>query len=126
MSPTRPNSSESARRSLLQKAALILLYALLYLFFSAHGIFCIWHDVFHILCPGCGLTRGCIFALRGDFLTAVHFHPMFWCVPILLLYFFRDGTLFQNKAANRLTLIGIFSGLIGVWIYRLCIGFTFT
>ena len=47
--------------------------------------------IFGIPCPGCGLTRASLAALRGDFGAALHFHPLvFWVAPV---YVFLIGGL---------------------------------
>jgi hypothetical protein len=33
-------------------------------------------EVFHLPCPGCGLTRATLAALHGDFHASFHFHPV--------------------------------------------------
>ena len=51
-------------------------------------------------CPGCGMTRAWLAALRLDILMAVRYHPMFWSVPVLLGYCCFDGRLFRGNWIN--------------------------
>ena len=47
--------------------------------------------IFGIPCPGCGLTRATLAALRGDWAAALRFHPLvFWVAPV---YVFLVGGL---------------------------------
>lgn len=42
-------------------------------------------------CPGCGMTRATLAALRLDLGAAVHYHPLFWFPPVALaVYLVRD------------------------------------
>lgn len=38
-----------------------------------------------IPCPSCGMIRSYTALLHGDFLAAVHYHPLFWMPPAALL-----------------------------------------
>ena len=60
-------------------------------------------------CPGCGLTRAVLAALRLDFAAALQCNFMFWAVPLLALFVLFGGRIFRKKAWNVLLL-----GLIGV------------
>lgn len=42
---------------------------------------CPWASLFHVPCPGCGLTRATLSLLRGDFSTALGLHPLVLLVP---------------------------------------------
>lgn len=53
-----------------------------------------------IPCPGCGLTRAWLAAIDLDFAAAFSFHPMFWSVPILVLFLFYEGELFRSRRLN--------------------------
>ena len=47
---------------------------------------CATAGIFGIPCPGCGLTRATLAALRGDFATAWHLHPLFALVAPVYIY----------------------------------------
>ena len=55
-----------------------------------------------IPCPGCGMTRACLAALRLDFGEAFRMHPL-WPLPLplILLQVFRPGPLFRNPRAEN-------------------------
>lgn len=73
----------------------------------------------HIPCPGCGMTRAFIHLLQLDFAGAFRLHPMFWSVPILGLFYFTDGHLFQQKWLNRAVLILIAAGFFINWMLQI-------
>lgn len=42
---------------------------------------CVFKTVTGLSCPGCGMTRAWLAALRLDLVAAVAYHPLFWIVP---------------------------------------------
>ena len=50
-------------------------------------------------------------------------HPMFWSMPVLVAYFFKDYRLFQNKWLNNGILILIGAGFMAQWIWKLFLHF---
>lgn len=80
---------------------------------------CILKDLLGIPCPGCGMTRALICAVRLNPIGAFTYHPMFWSVPLLALYFLYDGCLFLHKWLNHGTLTSIALGFILNWLIRL-------
>jgi hypothetical protein len=86
--------------------------------------------LFHIPCPGCGLTRATFAALQGDFGDAFHFHPLVFIVtPIYLGVlgslawgYVRGGpggivSKRWNQVVTGLALF-LFFALFGVWLAR--------
>lgn len=104
-------------KNLIVKTLLLILFAILVFIGSCFGIGCIWKQLFNVYCPGCGMTRACIAALKFDFKTAFSYHPMFFSVPVLVLYYYFDGNLFRNKLLNRLVFILIATGFVINWIF---------
>lgn len=93
---------------------LIVFYSILY----ACGITCIFKFFFGVSCPGCGMTRACISALRLDFSAAFSYHPLWVALlPVLalLLYFH----LCNKKTAYHILLTASAVALIAVYFYRL-------
>ena len=45
---------------------------------------------FGISCPGCGMTRALLAALRLDFATAFSYHPLFFLLPFFLLSYYLE------------------------------------
>ena len=80
---------------------------------------CLFVYLFHIQCPGCGITRAYLALFHLDVKQAFLFHPMFWSVPILYALYLFDGKLFPAKWANTLLTALIVAGFFAVWIFRL-------
>ena len=80
---------------------------------------CPWLSLFHIPCPGCGMTRAWVCALMLNFGGAFGMHPMFWSVPVLLVFYFFDGKIFKWKWLNTTVVSAIFAGFFISWIIRL-------
>lgn len=73
---------------------------------------CIPRALTGIPCPACGLTRSWLCVFRLDLSGAFLQYPMFWSVPVLVLYFLYDGQLFLSSKLNGwilgMTIVGIF------------------
>jgi len=80
---------------------------------------CLFKHFLNIECPGCGMTRAVLSALKFDFIAAFTYHPMFWSLPLIYLYLLFDGNLFGNKIVDRTILILISAGFILSWILKL-------
>ncbi len=54
-----------------------------------------------IPCPMCGLTRAYIYVLKGDFVKAFYFHPLWPIIPIAIVIFllYSIGVLKLSKKA---------------------------
>jgi hypothetical protein len=89
--------------------------------------------IFGIPCPGCGLTRATLAALRGDFSGALHFHPLVFVLTPLFAYLAaRAGYVYVRGGAvqtlgersfwlSRTTTLGsvaVVALVLGVWIAR--------
>lgn len=72
-----------------------------------------------IPCPGCGMSRAWLAALRLDFAEAFSLHPMFWCVPVVLLCAARGGKLTGRKKADSVLLTVLLALFILCYILRL-------
>lgn len=72
-----------------------------------------------IPCPTCGLTRAWLCVLRLDFRSAFLQYPMFWTIPVLILYLLFDGKLFQNPRANIWFPAILIAGILLVWLARI-------
>lgn len=97
-------------------AAVLLFAALLYL----SPISCPILSITGVHCPGCGMTRALLSALRLDFAAAFSYHFMFPSVPLLYFCFLRDGKLFKNKTANIIFYVIIILGFAINWIRGFC------
>ena len=77
-------TAELLRRALFCTGALFVAWLALYLL----DIGCIFRLMTGIPCPGCGMTRAWLAALRLDYAAAFAYHPLFWVVPIAFVLAF--------------------------------------
>lgn len=62
---------------------------------------CIWKTLFHVDCPGCGLTRAFMKLISLDFQAAYHLNPMIFIVfPSVIYFLLKD---FLNFRSSQLT-----------------------
>ena len=94
-------------------------YASLLAVFYLLKIPCLFRYFFRIPCPGCGMTRALLSLLRLDLKGAFCYHPMVWSLPLLGIYFLKNGGLFKDPRADRLLFAAIGTGFFLVWVIRL-------
>ena len=90
-------TAELLRHALSCTGALFVAWLVLYLL----DVGCIFRLMTGIPCPGCGMTRAWLAALRLDFAAAFAYHPLFWVVPICARVRARGGGIEQAKAWYR-------------------------
>ena len=78
-------------KEIKNKLLLTFLYGLILIIFWYFKIPCLFKHFFGIDCIGCGMSRAILSALSFNFKAAFTFHPMFWSIPILYIYFLFDG-----------------------------------
>ena len=84
---------------------------------------CIFHNITHLPCPSCGITRSVIYILEGNFSAGLFLNPLGFIaflgliiIPIWLLYdflskkyslalFYRNAEKFMQKKPVAITLI---------------------
>lgn len=92
---------------------------------------CIVRFVTGVSCPGCGLTRAWLCALRFDFDAALAYHPLFWLVPLVVLAaiaydcacrpsFAANPFARRIRAVLRVVLVMVLIVFVSVWFIRLC------
>lgn len=114
------NKREKMKISQLRLKLLVTLgYLALITVLSLLNVPCIFQYFFSIPCPGCGMTRAILSVLRFDFSSAFRFHPMFWSMPILYIYFLSDNGIFHKKLWDTLLLSVIGIGFLLNWIIKL-------
>lgn len=64
------------------------------------------------------MSRAYFSLLKFDIKLAFNYHPMFWSVPILYLYFLFDGKLFGKKLIDGIVLAAICLGFIVNWLVK--------
>lgn len=108
---------ELIRRALSCIGALFAAWLALYLL----DIGCVFRLMTGIPCPGCGMTRAWLAALRLDFAAAFAYHPLFWVVPIaFVLAFVREKMASSKQKRGIDIVIAVLCVLVvAVWIVRL-------
>lgn len=89
------------------------------------GIGCVWKELTGFICPGCGFTRATLAALKLDFAAAFRWHPMFWCLPILAVFFLRDGIFTGKKNVDIAVFAVIAVGIFVSWAARLHLSYMY-
>lgn len=59
-----------------------------------------------VICPGCGMGRAWLAFLRLDISGAFFYHPLFWAVPLLVLFLLFDFRLLPGRRSNE-TVLGL-------------------
>ena len=110
-------AAELIRRALSCIGVLFIAWLALYLL----DIGCVFRLMTGIPCPGCGMTRAWLAALRLDFAAAIAYHPLFWAVPIAFVLAFvrEDATSDKVKRGIDIVIAVLCVLVISVWIVRL-------
>lgn len=103
------------------KAALGLLAVMAGLLLLYH---CPFRYFFGVSCPGCGMTRALLVAVRSDFETAFSYHPLFpLLIPAALWIGLRAYGLLRMSSRKETAYILAFAGaFILVYVVRLLSG----
>ena len=91
--------------------AVAAVYALLTLLF---GITCPIKYVLGISCPGCGMTRACLHALKLDFPAAFAYHPLWVMMPPLAV---ACAILYKRRKRRAMRLC------LGIAALALCVAY---
>ena len=104
--------------------------ALLYLALApSHGFgesWCLFHALFSVDCPACGLTRSMSCALHGEIAASWSYHPLGVLALLLLGFAGCAPSLFEkalsvaggSKNRRRMFAAGIVTLVAGVWVYK--------
>ncbi|GHU62053.1 hypothetical protein FACS189418_2760 [Clostridia bacterium] len=65
-----------------KQIAFCLCFITYFCFWKLTGYACIFLYLTGFSCPGCGMSRAWLFALRGNIHQAFFYHPLFWTVPV--------------------------------------------
>lgn len=79
------------RKQLPERLKLCLIVGFIYLLLAVFSIGCPLRFMTGIPCPGCGMTRAVRYALQLDFVSAWHYHPLFFLTPLMLLLFLFES-----------------------------------
>ena len=73
-------------------------------------------------CPGCGLTREGFAVLRLDFVAAVHFNPLIFVLPlVLLVIIYKEYSFFKKLYYNKFFWSLLVLLAIGLYVYRMIV-----
>ena len=106
--------------ALKNKLLLTIIYGAVLLIFWTLRAPCFFEYLFHIPCPGCGMSWAMVCVLKFHFVEAFKSHPMFWSMPILYWFFLMDTETFKKRRSNWIILILIGAGFFINWIRQLC------
>lgn len=97
--------------------AAVLMVHCAYIFLS--GAQCRFLKYFHIICPGCGMTRAVRALFCLDFKAAFFYHPMVFSLPLVFIYIFTNGRLFHKKIVDNIVLGCIGAGFVINYVIKL-------
>ncbi len=85
---------------------------------------CVFYHTTGIPCPGCGMTRAYLAAMRLDFAEAFRMHPL-WpvTVPLLAVSLWKNGRIFPSSHANRIFYLALLTAYLGVYVFRMIVLF---
>ena len=107
------------QHDVVKKLLFTLFYLTLLGVLAYFDVQCIFLTFLKIPCPGCGMSRAVVSALKLDFAAAFEYHLMFWSMPLLYVYFITDGKLFKGKYTDRIILWCILAGFVINWVLLL-------
>ncbi|HKD35417.1 MAG TPA: DUF2752 domain-containing protein [Pirellulales bacterium] len=92
---------------------------------------CLSQSLFHVSCPGCGLTRSFIYLAHGDLQSSLRMHRVGWlmALAVLLQIPYRIASLvLPGREVLGLMFPKIFGNvlitlLIGNWLFNLVVGY---
>lgn len=85
---------------------------------------CPFLHFFGIPCPGCGMTRALLSAVRFDFREAFYYHPLYGVVIAAVIYMLlkHTGKIKISKAVENKLLLAVCILFIAVYIVRFIAG----
>ncbi|MCH5275013.1 MAG: DUF2752 domain-containing protein [Lachnospiraceae bacterium] len=91
------------------KLALFLLFAVLAGLAVLFPYQCPIRGLTGVICPGCGMGRAWLEAFHLNFKQALYYHPMFWVIPVVMLFALYDFNLLGKRLFNIvvLSLLGV-------------------
>lgn len=116
------NTAKSSSRQITQA---VLLAGLLLLMIFVVGYHCPIHLLFHIYCPGCGMSRALIALLQGNLIQSLSWHAML--IPTIaaggaVLYFRKTG---QSDLEKYIVYCWC-AMMIAYWLFRLVLVFPYS
>ena len=100
-----------------EKALLVVGLGVAILVLYITGIGCLIKWITGVSCAGCGMTRAVLSALQLDFREAFYYHPLFWMLPVILIFYIFWEKI-PKKIKYGITWIMVIA-LVGIYIIRL-------
>ncbi len=116
----RSNNQPDHPLSILKDRLLLMFYlAGIYVLFTLLHIGCPIRFATGISCPGCGMTRAYYSLLHLDFGLALHYHPLFMLVPLMVVLYLFDYSI--NPRLLRILWVFIIISFLTTYLIRLFI-----
>ena len=115
--------SKLSKKDILDRVKLLLVIAVVVILLAVSGIGCPVRFLFGIPCPGCGITRACMAALRGEFADAFRWHPLFPVAVASMLYIILGKRpLFGSSRTESVFLVTFSVAMVIIWLIRVFFG----
>lgn len=76
---------------------------------------CIFREITHLNCPGCGITRACLALLDLDFYQAFRYNMLvFVLAPFYLLYLFLESKGYRRSSSMLVNSMVVVTVLFGI------------
>ena len=75
---------------------------------------CIFHEMTHLYCPGCGVTRAYYSLLHGDFAMAFRYNPMVFPLVTMAVLI----AIFPRLSRTNYVIVPLLIVIITFWIVR--------
>lgn len=99
------------RKSFFFRLVILFSLTLVLCMWVALDLPCPFRHFTGVPCPSCGMSRAWVAALKLDFASAFSFHPLFWSIPLLVIFFIFGDWAFQ-KSGKYLLLAFLFTYVI--------------
>lgn len=101
---------------------LIIVYGISYLL-KGTGFPCLFNEITHLYCPGCGISRMFISIFHLEFYQAFRYNPLLFILLIITIFYFIFKWLFRvffhkNIVINDKVYIGLLIVVIAYWFLR--------
>ena len=112
----------SRRNAIIKRDAVLLGIGILYyIFITGRAVPCIFRKITGFLCPGCGITRAILAAVRLDFAKAFAYNQFtFIVLPVLAYIIVKNDYVFVrygNRKLSRFDNILIFICIAGAVMF---------
>ena len=111
----------SFKKKFKELFTLLFGFAIYVLFLNLSGIHCPIKFITGISCPGCGMTRAVISAVKLDFKSAFYYNPM-WCVTLPAIAVMAFAHIKNKQKLMKITALLFAALLIVTYVIRIIVG----